>query len=97
MKKIEVLLEEYGLDIDDLRWHLSVAQAEALLAMQMEPRKLTEEIWSGRLESSLFHMEERLLDTWEVDLQSRPTEEARIRSELALVRKTRRNRWIGKE
>ncbi|WP_238565754.1 hypothetical protein [Spirochaeta lutea] len=94
MNTMEALLEEYDLEIDDIRWHLSVRLAEEILSLHQTPRRLIEMIWSGTLGDRLFNMEDRLLEQLEADLHSGRTDEAKIREFLTQAKKAKRNRWV---
>jgi hypothetical protein len=60
--KVNRLMEEMDLGIDDVRWFLASRQAEKLLLYRDQQHELTRLIWSGALEEELYNMEERFLE-----------------------------------
>ena len=97
MQKVHELMKELDLELDDVRWYLSVNLAETLLKYQTSPRRLIEEIWSGKLGDTLFQMEERYLEELENSYQKHSTDEAHLREFFSLVRRSKRNRWIQQQ
>jgi hypothetical protein len=94
MKLIESLLKEYDIEIDDIRWFLSVQTAEELLSLQQEPRTLIERIWSGRLGDQIYQMEERYITSIEDELSRGVIDEAKVREKMMVIKKAKRNRWV---
>ena len=94
MKLIESLLKEYDIEIDDIRWYLSVQKAEELLALQQEPRTLIEHIWSGRLSDEIYQMEERFITSIEDEFSRGVIDEAKMRERMMVIKKAKRNRWV---
>ena len=92
--RMQSLMEEYSLDIDDIRWHLSVQLTEDLMAYQTRQWNLIEEIWSGRLGDRLFHLEEQFLEDAERLWNSGQSEEGKIRDLFAAVRASKRRRRL---
>ena len=82
---VRKLLKEYGLEIDDVRWYLAHQTADRLLQYREKPQDLCRLIWSGRLESDLYQMEERYLAELQEKLDSRQTDESEIRKFLSEV------------
>ena len=89
---MQQLLEEYDLDLDDVRWYLALSEAERLIAYKDRPLDLAREIWAGRLEAELYNMEERYLADRDERLANKLTSEHRIREELGEVRVAKRRR-----
>jgi hypothetical protein len=93
---IKALMEEYGLEIDDIRYYLSFEKANSLLTYKEDPEALAREIWSGRLADALYDMEERFLQSAEENLGRRQTDEASFRdrlSEAAALKALRQKRF----
>ena len=82
---VRKLLKEYGLEIDDVRWYLARQTADRLLQYREKPQDLCRLIWSGRLESDLYQMEERYLADLQEKLDSRQADESEIRKVLSEV------------
>ena len=80
------LMEEYGLSIDDIRWHLSFEITNSLLLHNDSPEDLTRVIWSGELEARLYDLEERFLASLQDELDRGLTDEAAVRSRLETAR-----------
>ncbi|MFP4430437.1 MAG: hypothetical protein ACOCW6_10015 [Spirochaetota bacterium] len=85
-------LEEYDISIDDVRWHLSLAEAERLLTYADEPVALARLIWSGTLESELHNMEEELLKRTQEDLDAGRIDEEKIHLLMEEIRASRISR-----
>jgi len=94
MNHLEKLLKEYDIEIDDIRWFLSVQIAEEILTLQNEPRKLIENIWSGRLGDHIYQMEEHFLEKIQDELERGIIDEAKVREKMMIIKKAKRNRWI---
>ena len=60
-------MKEYSVELDDIRWYLSYKTAERLLTYNEDLPALTKLVWSGKLESDLYDMEEGFVH----DLQDR--------------------------
>ena len=58
---VEELMEEYGLEVDDIRWLLANRKAGQLLEYRERMEELVLHIWSKGLEDSLYNMEERFI------------------------------------
>ena len=91
---IKALLEEYGLEIDDVRYYLSYEKAVSLLTYKDDPEALALKIWKGSLADDLYDMEEKYLQSLEENLSRRHADESAIReqlSEAAALKTKRRN------
>lgn len=86
------LLEEYDLTLDDVRWYLSVQEAERLISYKETPLDLARELWSGTLEAALYNMEERYLEELAERLGQGITSEQRVRELFGEIRATKRRR-----
>ena len=73
------LIEEAGLDIDDVRYYLSSMMASRLLAYAEDPEGLIRMIWSKHLEDELYDMEERFMRDMDDRFQRKLTDEAKLR------------------
>lgn len=82
---MQELLEEYGFEIDDIRWYLAVLTADRMFTYRDRPEELARLIWSGGLEKDLYNMEERFLERLQTDLDRNHTDEAHVRQILAEV------------
>ncbi|MCF6336187.1 MAG: hypothetical protein L3J12_10645 [Spirochaetales bacterium] len=80
---IKELLDEYSLEIGDIRWMLANRLTESILSNNHDPEELTNIIWKGELESDLYNMEERFLNDMEFQLEREIIDEAWIRGNLA--------------
>ena len=82
---VKALLEEYDLDINDVRWFLSHELAGRMLEHQDTPVDLAMWISSGRLESEMYDMEENWLSNRQEELNRGLRDEPSIRQELERV------------
>jgi len=82
---VQELLEEYGFEIDDIRWYLAVLTADRMFTYRDRPEELARLVWSGALEKDLYNMEERFLEQLQSDLDRNQTDEAHVRQILAEV------------
>lgn len=89
---IRDLLKEYDLEIDDLRWYLSIQMTERLLTYREEPLLLTELIWRGTLGDELYDMEERYLRECQEQMDRGVLDETRVREQLNQALRARRLR-----
>ena len=96
---IQSLLKEYDISIDDIRWYLSVLLAKRLLEYKDHEHDLTELIWSKRLETDLYNMEEQYLADLQADFDNKYIDEASVRDIFRQVvtekrkRREERNRY----
>lgn len=86
------LLEEYDLELDDLRWYLSVQTAERLLTYTERSAALAELIWRGTLEDDLYDMEDRFIKDTQELLERGLVDEAKVREQLSEAVRARRLR-----
>ena len=82
-KLITNLLKEYSLGIDDIRWLISSRITKHLLSDKKNPIEITKTIWSGKLESDLYNMEEKFMENLESQLERKLIDEAWIRELFA--------------
>jgi uncharacterized protein (UPF0548 family) len=90
--QIRELLDEYDLDLTDIRWFLSLQMSERLLTYTEQPTELAELVWRGTLEADLYDMEERFLTESQDQLDRGLMDEARIREKLSAALAARRLR-----
>ncbi|MFP4374749.1 MAG: hypothetical protein ACLFPO_10495 [Spirochaetaceae bacterium] len=74
--RIQELLDEHKLAIDDVRWYLAREQADRLLSYRDHPEELAHLLWSGELEADLYEMEDRFLAALQEKLDRGRTDEA---------------------
>lgn len=89
---IESILQEYDIDIDDIRWYLSVQMAQKLLEFKENIFELTQFIWGKKLESELYNMEESYLVDLREDLKNNYIDESVVREIFGQVVKEKRKR-----
>ncbi len=80
---IKTLMEEYSIELDDIRWYLSDTIARKILSMETLPEELTRYIWSGKLDADIFNMEERYIKELEDLLERNLIDETAIREYFA--------------
>lgn len=90
-------MKEYNLEIDDIRWYLSIIEAEKLLGFPRDRKELIRYIWSGELENNLYNMEERYIETIQEQMDRNITDESDIRNifkeaEMASLRRKKNDR-----
>lgn len=91
-ERLTRLLSEFNLDIDDVRWHLSLQLARELAGYQNRSQELGLEIWSGRLADRLHELEERYLEGLDERLRAALSDESHLRNELLEIKATQRRR-----
>jgi hypothetical protein len=95
--KIRDLMQEYDLEIDDIRWYLASMQAERLLSYRENKRELIRLIWSGSLEGELYDMEERFLGELQTRLDQGSRDEIQVRAVLKEIVSSREKRYTQSE
>jgi len=93
--KINEMMQEYELEIDDVRWYLACQQADLLLGYRDNKRELIRLIWSGVLEEALYDMEERFLGELQSRLDGGVEDEVQIRGVLREVVSCREKRYTA--
>ncbi|MBN2658528.1 MAG: hypothetical protein JXR86_15825 [Spirochaetales bacterium] len=89
---VKELMKEYNIEIDDIRWFLSILEAERLLSFPQDRIDLIRYIWSGELENNLYNMEEKYLENLQEQMDRNITDESDIRdffkeAELASIKR----------
>lgn len=87
------MMQEYDLEIDDVRWYLACLQADRLLGHRNKKRDLVRLIWSGELEGALYDMEERFLGELQARLDGGTRDEIQVRGVLREVVSCREKRY----
>lgn len=90
---VKALMDEYVVELTDVRWYLSLKTAERLLTYKEDVRGLTHLLWSGRLEADLYNMEESYLDELQDQVDRKLVDEVEVReifSEIAAAKEGRR-------
>lgn len=95
--KITELMNEYDLEIDDVRWYLAGLQADRLLSYREKRRELLRLIWSGSLEGDLYDMEERFLGELQNRLDQGTRDEVQVRTTLKEIANCRERRYTRQE
>jgi len=90
------LMQEFDLEIDDIRWYLAAIQADRLLSYRENKRELVRLIWSGSLEGELYDMEERFLAELQNRLDRGSRDEVQVRSLLREIVASREKRYTQK-
>ncbi len=91
--KISEMMQEYDLEIDDVRWYLACQQVDLLLGYRDNKRELIRLIWSGALEGALYDMEERFLGELQSRLDGGVLDEVQVRGVLREVVSCREKRY----
>ena len=80
---IKVLMKEYNLEIDDIRWYLSIMEADRLIDLCSNREDLVRYIWSGELADNLYNMEEIYINSLQEQMERNITDESNIRDFFA--------------
>jgi hypothetical protein len=91
--KINEMMEELDLEIDDIRWYLCSLTADRILQYRDKPRDLVHLLWSGALEGELYNMEERFLEELQSRLDRGKRDEVQIRGILREAAAYRQKRY----
>jgi len=89
---VTALMEEYNLAIDDVRWYLSQTIARELVSTAEERTDLVRYIWSGKLESRLYEMEEKYLAELQHTLDQGRRDESWLRNQLSEIQRAKQKR-----
>lgn len=85
-------MKEFSVEIDDVRWYLSVKTAERLLTYRDDLRGLAREVWSGKLEGELYDLEETFLRDLQDSLDRHLTDEVQARALFSEIRAAKKLR-----
>jgi hypothetical protein len=89
---VEEIAREYSIEIDDIRWYLSVMKANQLLEYRENPEELARQIWSKKLEDELYRFEEGFLSDLQEDLNRHIVDESKVREVFLEILAFRRKR-----
>jgi len=95
MASLSELMDEYNVELDDIRWYLSQDIADELINYKDRHVELAMEIWSGRLGDRLYELEDRFVRELGDALAHGRTDEVKVRTVLSEVRAARRRRPRG--
>ena len=90
--KIQEVLADHGLEIDDVRWYLATQMAARLLGYKSHTAELARLIWSGKLEAELYHAEERFLAELDHKLAASVADEQTVREVAREIEREKRKR-----
>ena len=82
-KLLKELMKEYSLELADIRWLISHRLTISILSDSDTPEEITKRIWSGKLESDLYNMEEKFLEDIMLELERGLIDEAWVREQFA--------------
>ncbi len=82
-KLIKALMKEYNIELTDIRWLIAHRITVSLLSSNDNSEEISTRIWSGKLESELYNMEEKFLDDIISQLKMGLIDEAWIREQFA--------------
>jgi hypothetical protein len=86
-------MQEYSVELSDIRWYLAMKTAERLLTYHEDVKGLTKLIWSGRLEADLYNLEEAFVEEQQDRLDRSLADEARIRELFSEILAARSKRY----
>lgn len=89
---ITKILEEYSLEIDDIRWYLSHYMIGKIQSLMFDPDEAARYIWSGEMEGFLYNMEEKFLNDLQDQLDRNLMDESQIRQSFAEILQLKRKR-----
>lgn len=87
------MLEEYNLELDDVRWYCASLLAERLLNFKNKKKELIRFIWSGELDGELYNMEERFVQSLQDELDRNLQDEPHIRAYLGEIEAAKAKRF----
>ena len=90
--RVEDLADEYSIELDDVRWYLSVVKANQLLEYRDRPDELARMIWSKKLEDELYRFEEGFMADLQEDLDRNLIDESKLRETFLEILALRRKR-----
>lgn len=93
MVNVHALLDEYDLEIDDVRWFLCSRFVESFFSYKENKKELIRYIWSGKLETELYNMEEKFLSALQEEVDKDIEDEAHIRSIFNEIEATKTRRF----
>ncbi len=91
---VKNLMEEYQLEIDDIRWYLSIKMVEQFMTYKDDEKELARVIWSKSLENQLYNMEELFLEDLQDQLDRNLSDDVKIREIFSEADALKRKRNI---
>lgn len=82
-KLLHKLMKEYSIEIADIRWLIAHRMTVSILSDNDTPKEIIKRIWSGKLESELYNMEEKFLEDIILQLERGLIDEAWVREQFA--------------
>ena len=82
-KLLQRLMKEYSLELTDIRWLVSYRMTISILSDSDNANEITNRIWSGKLESELYNMEEKFLEDIISQLKRGLIDEAWVREQFS--------------
>ncbi len=82
-KLLQKLMKEYRLEMADIRWLLSNRITISILSDSDNSKEITSRIWSGKLESELYNMEEKFLEDIVFQMERGLIDETWVREQFA--------------
>ena len=89
---VQSIIDEYDLEIDDVRWYLAELMGQKFFSYKEQPEELTRYIWSGELSSSLHDMEERFVADLQDQMNRGISDETMIREIIKEILTAKRKR-----
>lgn len=89
---IKSLLEEYDLEIDDVRWYLSHYLTGKIQSLLFDEKEVIRYIWSGEMEAFLYNMEERFLQDLQEQYDKKKMDESHLRGTFQEMHQLKRLR-----
>lgn len=93
---ISEIMKTSSLEIDDVRWYLSLMKARALAELKDNPIEMVNYIHSKQLESDLYDMEQRFIDDLQEQADARRIDEATVREVLYKINREKTRRREGR-
>lgn len=90
--KIYELMKEYKIEMDDVRWFLSLQKARDLATKALDPVDLVVYVHSKELEADLYDMEQRYLDEVQSQWDLKRFDEADVREVLYRINREKNRR-----
>ncbi len=95
MITVQSLMEEYDLEIADIRWLLATEEVERVLTYKNNPKALAEQYFQGEISSKLYNWDDRFIEELQQDLSRNLTEESHIREVFQKALCLKRERVYG--
>ncbi len=92
MMTVRMLLDEYDLDITDIRWYLSAKEVERVLTYKDKPEELIQQYFTGEISAKLYNWDETYLDELQSGMDRNLIDETLVREsfqEALMLKKER--------